>query len=209
MARSNLAGIVSTVASDGGNRTIYLIEQRANLRCMVDGAVRRCRRDDLPGVRVHSDVELAPRPPCLCAVLLKQPFARTAQFQPRAFHQQAYGIRAWSRTEHFQRPGPAAQSGVVRHRKIEAERAMMEPISPSVCRRAKRNTDRRVSAVAIARLGPGQQGYARQRHHRLRQFLGAAVAFVPADGARTPGQLILAPLQVGFRPVRRYAPPSW
>jgi hypothetical protein len=90
MTRSDLAGdavpIVSTVGSEGGNRTIYLIEQRANLRRIVDVAVRQRRPDDLPTVGVRSDVALALGPPCLGAVPLKQPFARAAQLQPRAVH---------------------------------------------------------------------------------------------------------------------------
>jgi len=86
MTRCNLAGdavlIVGTVGSKGGNRTIDLIKQRANLRSIVYVAVRQRRRDDLSGVGVHSDVELAPRPPYLRVVLLKQPYAQVAQLQP-------------------------------------------------------------------------------------------------------------------------------
>ena len=61
------------------------------------------------------------------------------------------GIRAWSLTEHFQCLGPAAQGGVVRHRKIAAEQGGDGADQSFGCRRAKRNTDRSVSAVAIAR----------------------------------------------------------
>jgi hypothetical protein len=54
-------------------------------------------------------------------VLLKQPFARAAQLQHRAVHDQVDGIRARARTGPSQRLDPAAQGGVGRPRKIEAE----------------------------------------------------------------------------------------
>ncbi len=113
--------IVSTVGSERGDRAIDLIEQRPDLRGIVDVAGGQRRRRDLPGVGIHGDVQLAPGPPCLRAVLLEQPFARAAKLQPGAVHQQVHGTGAWPRTNHIQRLGPAAQGGVVRHREIEAE----------------------------------------------------------------------------------------
>jgi len=70
--------IVSTVGSERGDRAFHLIQQDPNLRGVVDVAGgQNCRRD-LPGVGIHGDVQLAPGPVCLRAVLLEQPFACAA-----------------------------------------------------------------------------------------------------------------------------------
>src|SRR4051794_32267433 len=106
-------------------------------------------------------MELPPRPAPLGAVLLDQPLARAIELQPRAVDRQVHGagiaasaaIRtaaARLRPRHLQRLGPAAQGGVVRQRSSPS-RPMTEPISPSVCRYASRNTALNVSAVRIAR----------------------------------------------------------
>ena len=52
--------IVSTVGSERSGQAIYLIEQRSDLRGIIDVVGgQRCRRD-LPGVGIDSDVQLAP-----------------------------------------------------------------------------------------------------------------------------------------------------
>ena len=84
---------------------------------------------DLAGVGIQADVELAPRPPHLGAVLLDQPLAWPAQLQPRAVHQEVHRFAVISRIgaaalpRHLQRRGPAAQGRVIRHREIEPEQA--------------------------------------------------------------------------------------
>jgi len=77
------------------------------------------------GPRIQADVQLSPRPARLGAMLLQQPLARAAQAQSRAVHQQVQGfaIPARLRARHIERPGPAAQGGMVRHRQSEPEQA--------------------------------------------------------------------------------------
>jgi hypothetical protein len=79
MTRGDLAVdailVVSAVCGERCDQTTHLIEQGPDLRGIADiaGGQRRCC--DLPGVGVHRNVQLAPGPPCLCSMLLKQPFA--------------------------------------------------------------------------------------------------------------------------------------
>jgi len=69
----NAVLVVSAVAGEGGHRSRHLIEQGADLGAVVD--LLRCqrRRDDLPGVGIQADVQLAPGPARLGAMLLDQP----------------------------------------------------------------------------------------------------------------------------------------
>ena len=64
MASSDLAIdavlIVSTVSGERRDRAIDPVEQRRNLRSIVDIAGRHCRRRNLSGVGVYGDVQLAP-----------------------------------------------------------------------------------------------------------------------------------------------------
>ncbi len=54
-------------------------------------------------------------------MLLNQPLAGSAQLQAGAVHQQVHGLSPAVRPWHVQRPGPAAQGGMVRDRQIQAE----------------------------------------------------------------------------------------
>ncbi len=64
MASSDLAIdavlIVSTVSGERRDRAIDPVEQRRNLRSIVDIAGRHCHRRNLSGVGVYGDVQLAP-----------------------------------------------------------------------------------------------------------------------------------------------------
>jgi hypothetical protein len=71
-----------------------LIEQRANLSRIVHLFAGQRRGHDLPGVGIHTEVQLSPRPARPGAMLLDQPFARTAQLQTGAVHQQVQGLCA-------------------------------------------------------------------------------------------------------------------
>ena len=120
--------MVSTVGGERGDRAIELFKQVPNLRGTVDVAGGYRRRCDLSSVGVHGDVQLAPRPPCLCAVLLEEPFARAAKLRPSAGHQQVHG------TEFSSRRAPAPYQAKTakrvptmrdRHLQIIAERGRM------------------------------------------------------------------------------------
>ena len=78
MARGDLAVdallIIGAVGGERGDPAIHLIEQSPDLRGVIDVAGGQRGRRDLSGVGVHGNVQLAPGPSCLRAVLLEQPF---------------------------------------------------------------------------------------------------------------------------------------
>jgi hypothetical protein len=95
-------------------------------------------------------VQFAPGTPLPRAVFLDQPLARPTQLQPRTVDQQvdrATGGAGLCRQ--FQRPGPPAEGGEVRHRQVEAEQ--LEDRADQPWRSARWNTARSVRAVVIAR----------------------------------------------------------
>ncbi len=55
--------IVGTVGGERRDLAIYLVEQRPNLRGVIDIAGGQRRRHDLSGVSVHGDVQLTLGPP--------------------------------------------------------------------------------------------------------------------------------------------------
>src|SRR5439155_3439302 len=143
--------VVCAIAGERGDGTIDLVEQGTDLRAVIDIIGGQCRGDDPTRVGIDADVQFAPRPAPARAVLFDQPFASARQFQPSAIHQQMYGFGAGRRSATSSvsaRRLSVEWSGMARSR---PSRRMMEPISPSVCRRARRNTTRSVSAVVIAR----------------------------------------------------------
>ena len=149
--------VVSAVGGERGERATHLIEQGTDLRSIVDVAGGQNCRGDLAGVGVHGNMRLAPRPPCLRAVLLKQPLARAQSFSPVLSTRRCTGPasdRGRNTSSVSARRLSVVWSGTARSR---PSKAMIEPMSPSVWRSAKRNTDRSVSAVAIAR--PEQRGW--------------------------------------------------
>ncbi len=121
MARGDGGGnallVVGTVGGERGHGSRHLIEQGADLGTVVHLLRGQHSCDDLPGVGVQADVQLAPGPARLGAVRLNQPLAGAAKLQAGAVHQQVHGLavtarpRAW----HCQRLRPAAQGRVVRH----------------------------------------------------------------------------------------------
>jgi hypothetical protein len=65
-----------------------LVQQRADLRGIVDVVRRQRSGEDIASVGFYADMQLAPRPAGFNAVLLDQPFTRAAQPQPGAVDQQ-------------------------------------------------------------------------------------------------------------------------
>ena len=104
-------------------------------------------------------MQLAPRPARVGVVFLDQPFAGPAKLHPRAVHQQVQGLSLAVGTDLLDRVGRGTSSVADRRlsvvwsgtRNASPSRSTMEPIRPWVCRNAKRNTVRNVSAVRIAR----------------------------------------------------------
>jgi len=54
---------------------------------------RQFRRDDLAGIGIRTDMQFPPRASSLRTMLLDQPFARPAEPQTRAVHEQMDGCR--------------------------------------------------------------------------------------------------------------------
>jgi len=98
------------------------------------------RRDDPAGVGHRTPMcSLRHDPAPARTVLLDQPFAGARQLQPSAVDQQMHGPRRWTAVPPPPASRPAGSAwngqGIARSR---PSRRMTEPISPSVCRRAKR-----------------------------------------------------------------------
>jgi hypothetical protein len=123
--REHIIRIVCAIAGEQRDRPGDLVEQRSDLRGIIDIVRRQLRRHDLVGIGVQADVQLPPGAAFLGAVFLHQPFARAMKLQPRAVHDQVQstgvGIGPWLR--HIQPVCPTGQCGVVGDSKVEAEQA--------------------------------------------------------------------------------------
>ncbi len=65
--------VVGAVAGERGERAYHLVEQRADLGAIVGIMAGQHGGEDLPGIGVHPEVQLAPGLACLRFVLFKQP----------------------------------------------------------------------------------------------------------------------------------------
>src|SRR3712207_8516589 len=54
--------IIRAVAGERGDRSVDLVEQGTDLRAIIGIPVGQHRRDDLPGVGIHTEVQLSPGP---------------------------------------------------------------------------------------------------------------------------------------------------
>src|SRR5208337_4810494 len=70
--------IERTVTREGNHRPFHLVEQRADLRAIIDIMSGQPDRNDLPGVGVHASMQFPPGPARPCAVLLHQPLTGAA-----------------------------------------------------------------------------------------------------------------------------------
>src|SRR3954454_17111756 len=112
------------------------------------------------------DVELAPGPAPLRAMLLDQPLPGPAELQTRAVHQQVhrFGIAVRPRPPHLQALRPAAQGGMVGNREIETEQTedgadqpfgLAQGQAEYGCERQRRRDRQRRVARLTARRGAG------------------------------------------------------
>ena len=74
--------IVGAITGEGRKWTWDLVEQGLNLRAIIDIAGRQLRGEDLPGLSVDADVQLAPGSASSGAVFLDQPLAGSAERRP-------------------------------------------------------------------------------------------------------------------------------
>src|SRR4051812_44549264 len=87
--------VIRAIAGERGNSRVDLLEQGSDLGGIIRLRASQGRRDNLASVSIDPEVQLAPGPARLGAMLLGQPFARTTQLHPRAVHQQVDGLGAW------------------------------------------------------------------------------------------------------------------
>lgn len=118
----NLVLIVGAVAGERGERIGELVKKRTGPRAVVDLPLRPFDDEDLATVGIVADVQFLLGSPPGGAVLFDEPFAAAAELNRGAVREQMQ--RAGSEPlaqRHGQRPGPAAQGRMVRHRKIESK----------------------------------------------------------------------------------------
>ena len=88
MARRHLGvdvvSVVCAVTGEGRDGTSDLVEQRTDLRAIVDVIGGQRGRHDLARVAVHAEMQLLPGPARPRAMFFDQPFAGTAQPQAGA-----------------------------------------------------------------------------------------------------------------------------
>ena len=96
-SRRNALLVVGAVGGEGGHGSRDLVEQGADLGAIVPFFVGQRRGDDLAGVGIHADVQLAPGPARLGSMLLDQPLAGPAELQAGAVHQQVQGLAVQAR----------------------------------------------------------------------------------------------------------------
>ena len=114
--------IVGSITGEGREWTCDLVEQGLNLRAIIDIAGGQLGGEDLSRLGIHADVQLAPGPAPLGAMLLDQPLAGPTEPQARAVDQQVNGPSgAWTWLWDLQGLGASAQGRVIRHRQIQAE----------------------------------------------------------------------------------------
>src|SRR5271170_6160884 len=68
----DVVAIERAVTSEGNDRLPHLVEQRPDLRAVIDIRIGQLDRNDLTGVGVHADMQFPPGPARPRAVLLEQ-----------------------------------------------------------------------------------------------------------------------------------------
>src|SRR5271166_3282539 len=69
----DVVAIERAVTREGNDRPRHLVEQKPDLRAIIDIRIGQLDRNDLPGVGVHAYMQFPPGPARPCAVLLHQP----------------------------------------------------------------------------------------------------------------------------------------
>src|SRR5271157_2860848 len=120
----DIVSVIGAVARKRSDRARDLIEQRADLRTVVDIVGGQFRSHDVASIGVYANVKLAPRTSRSRAVLLDQPFAGAAQFQTCAVNEQMHRFGSQTRPrKYLQCLGSPAQRGVIGNGEIETEQA--------------------------------------------------------------------------------------
>jgi hypothetical protein len=102
--------VIAAVAHEELDRLGDPVEQRPDLRGVINVAVGQDGGDNPAGHRVEADVQFAPGAPPAGAVLLDQPLARAAQLQPRTVdHQVDRSAGGAGLRRQLQAPGSPAE----------------------------------------------------------------------------------------------------
>ena len=123
--------VIGAITRKRSDRTRDLIEQRADLRTVVDIVGGQFRGHDLASADIHADVQLAPRTSRLAAMFLDQPLAGAAQLQACAVHQQMHRFGFRTRLpEYLHGLGSPAQRRMIGNGEIKTEQADDGPDQP-------------------------------------------------------------------------------
>jgi hypothetical protein len=146
----HVVSVERAVAGEGRDRTGDLVEQRTDLRAIIDVWGSQFGGDDFAGVGVNAEVQFPPGPARPRAMLLDQPSPGPHNRRPVLSTSGCTGTlldRGRTTCNVSARRLKVEWSGTARAR---PSRRTIDPIRPSVWRNARRNTARKVSAVVIA-----------------------------------------------------------
>jgi len=174
--------VVCAIAGERSDGIVNLVQQGSDLRAVIEIIGGQRRRGDSARIGIDTDVPFAPRPAPARTVLLDQPLASTAQFQPSAVHQQMHGFGAGRGARHRQPLGPPTQSGMVRDGEVEAKQmddGADQPFGlpqrqPEHCPQGQRRRNRhgriaRLTTPCRAWLGPPRRDrFFAEPHHTVR-----------------------------------------
>src|SRR5918995_5476476 len=113
--------IIGSIADERGEWTCDLVEQRLNLRAILAIAGGQLRGEDLSGLSVDPDVQLAPGSSSAGTMLLDQPLAGSTQLQPSAVDQQVHRPGACDWSCHLEGLGATAEGRMIRYSEIKTQ----------------------------------------------------------------------------------------
>ena len=115
--------VISAVGHEGSWGSIQLLEQRLDLGGVINVFGGQIGRDDFTAISVDANMQFAPRATFRCSMFLKQPFARTAQFQSRAIDNQVKRARRSRslRLVDLQPTSPTAERRMIWNRQVDVQ----------------------------------------------------------------------------------------
>ena len=116
----NMGSIIGSVAHERSWRIVQLLQQRLDMRSIVDVLVGQIKNDDLVAAGVDADMELSPGSAFRSPVLFEQPFARSTKLQSRAVDDQMQIACSPARSAPDRQPaGPTAERRMIRNGKVD------------------------------------------------------------------------------------------
>jgi hypothetical protein len=81
-SRIEIGATISAITQEHANRAIHLIEQRCNVRAVVDVTTGQRASDNFARDCVQADMQFVPCAALCCSMLFDPPIARTIQLRP-------------------------------------------------------------------------------------------------------------------------------